>query len=139
MHLSVNQKVQVRYSDSWFPHSFMKLCISNSRYIDLSLSNTEQNIVVKTLIQNLYEGDISQHHKIQLWQIHKFILKGEKFKVFLKSGARLGWPLMPHLLNIILEALATAIREEKIKPSNWKGRNETVTVSIWHDTINRKS
>ena len=42
------------------------------------------------------------------------ILNGEKLKEFaLRSETRQGFPLSPPLLNIALEVLATATREEK--------------------------
>ena len=63
------------------------------------------------------------------------ILNGEKLKAFpLRSGTRQGCPLLPVLFNIILEVLATAIREEKeIKGSQI--RKEEVKLLLFADDL----
>ena len=63
------------------------------------------------------------------------ILSGKKLKAFpVRSGTRQGYPLSPLLFNIVLEVLATAIREEK----EIKGihiRKEEVELSLFADDM----
>ena len=61
------------------------------------------------------------------------ILNSEKLKAFpLRSGTRQGCPLSPLLFNIVLEVLATAIREEK---KGIQFRKEEVKLSLFADDI----
>ena len=70
------------------------------------------------------------------------ILNGEKLNPFpLRSGTRQGCPLSPLLLfNIVLEVLATSIREEK-EIKGIQIRKEEVKLSLFADdnTIHRES
>ena len=68
-------------------------------------------------------------------------LNGEKLKTFpLKSGIRQGSPLSSFIFNIVLEALATVIRQGKKKKRhpNWKERSKGVTICRWYDNLYRK-
>ena len=61
------------------------------------------------------------------------ILKGEKLKPFPhRSGTRQGCPLSPLLFNIVLEVLATDIREEKEIKGIQIGKEE-VKLSLFTD------
>ena len=63
------------------------------------------------------------------------ILNGEKLKPFpLRSGTRQGCPLSPLFFNIVLEVLATAIREEK-EIKGIQVRKEEVKVSLFADDM----
>ena len=63
------------------------------------------------------------------------ILNGEKLKAFpLRSGTRQRCPLSPLLFNIVLEVLATAIREEKEIKGIQIGKEE-VKLSLFADDM----
>ena len=63
------------------------------------------------------------------------VLSGDKLKPFpLRSGTRQGCPLSPLLFNIVLEILATAIREEK-EIKGIQIRKEEVKLSLFADDI----
>ena len=77
---------------------------------------TKFNIfIIKTLQKAGTEGTYLNIIKVIYDKpTENIILNGEKLKAFpLKSGTRQGCPLSPLLFNIVLEGLATAIREEK--------------------------
>ena len=62
-------------------------------------------------------------------------LNGEKLKAFpLRSGTRQGCPLLPLVFNIVLEVLATAIKEEKEIKGIQIGKEE-VKLSLFADDM----
>ena len=53
------------------------------------------------------------------------IVNGQKLRAFpLRSGTRSGFPLSPLLLNIVLEVLTTAIRQEEVIKHTQIGKEE---------------
>ena len=67
--------------------------------------------------------------------VANIILNGEKLKAFpLRSGTRQRCPLSPLLFNIVLEVLATAVREEKEIKLVQIGKEE-VKLSLFADDM----
>ena len=63
------------------------------------------------------------------------ILNGEKLQEFLlRSGTRQGCPLLPLFFNIVLEVLATAVREVKEIKGIQMGKEE-VKLSLFADDM----
>ena len=70
--------------------------------------------MIKTLQKMVIEGTYPNIVKAIYDKPTTNILNGENLKAFpLSTGTRQGCPLSPLLFNIVLEVLATAIREEK--------------------------
>ena len=66
----------------------------------------------------------------------KIIINGEKLKAFpLRLGTRQACPLSPLLFNIVLEVLATAIREEKEIKGIQTGKEEVKLLLFADDII----
>ena len=62
-------------------------------------------------------------------------LNGQKLRAFpLRSGTRQGCPLSPLLFNIVLEVLATAIRQEKVIKGIQIGKEE-MKLSLFLDDM----
>ena len=81
--------------------------------------------LIKTLKKVGIEGSYLEIIKAIYQRSHAdIILSGAKLRVFpLRSGTRQGCSLSPLLFNIVLEVLASAIRQHKeIKGNRWNGR-----------------
>ena len=97
-----------------------------------AFDKVQHQFMIKTLSKVGREGEYLNIIKaIYERPTANIILNGQKLRAIpLRSGIREGCPLSPLLFNIVLEVLATAIRQEKEikRHPNWKGGNETVTV-----------
>ena len=102
-----------------------------------AFDKTQHPFMIKTLQKIGIEGSYFNIVKgIYDKPTVNIILNGEKLKALpLRSETRQGCPLSPLLFNIVLEVLATAIREEKeIKGIQTGKEEESLTVCRWHDT-----
>ena len=102
-----------------------------------AFDQTKHPFMTKTIMK-VGRWNISQHNKIYLWQTHtaNTILNNEKLKSFLlKSGTRQGCLLSPLLFNIVLEVLATAIRQEQDLKCIQISREEVKLLSSADDMI----
>ena len=77
-------------------------------------AKTQHPFMIKTLQKVGIEGSSFNIIKAIDKPTANITLNVESLKLFpLKSGRRQGWLLSPLLFHIVLEALATAVREEK--------------------------
>ena len=95
---------------------------------EIVFDKIQHTLIIKMLsnlgIEGNYHNIIKPYKKNPTANI---ILNGKKLKAFpLNSGTTHGCPLSLLLFNIVLEVLATTIREEK----DWKIRSKTLTVCI---------
>ena len=118
-------------------HHINKLKDKNHMIISIDaekgFDKTQHQFMIKTLQKMGIEGTYLDIVKaIYDKPIANIIVNGEKLKPFpLRSGIRQGCPLSPLLFNILLEVLATAIREEKEKNKSnpdQKRRSKPLTV-----------
>ena len=88
--------------------------------------------VIKTLQKMVIEGIyLNMVKAIYDKPTANIIHSGEKLKVFpLRSGTRQGCPLSPLLFNIVLEILATAVREEKEIKGTQIGKEVKLTLVV---------
>ena len=121
-------------------HHINKLKDKNHMIISIDAEKASDKIqhpfIIKTLKKTGIEGTYLNIVKaIYDMPIANIILNDEKLKAFpLRSGTRQGCPLSPLLFNIVLEVLATAIREEK-ELKQIQIRKEEVKLSLFADDM----
>ena len=96
----------------------------------------QHTFMIKTLQKAGIEGTYLNTIKVVYDKpTASIVLNGEKLKPFpLRSGKRQGCPLPPLLFNIVLEVLATEIREEK-EIKGIQTRKEEVKLSLFADDM----
>ena len=115
----------------------------NHMVLSINAENTLDKIqhpfVIKTL-QNIGIEGTFLNFIISIYEspTANIILNGKKLAAFpLRSGSRQGCPLSPVLFNIVLEVLATAIRQQRKIKGIQIGTEEVNSLSLrrWHDSL----
>ena len=83
--------------------------------VEKAFDKVQHPFLIKTLRKVRIEGAFLNIIKAMYERpTANIILNGQKLRAFpLRSGTRQGCPLSPLLFNIVLDVLATAIRQEK--------------------------
>uniref|UniRef100_A0A8D1YKN8 RNA-directed DNA polymerase n=1 Tax=Sus scrofa TaxID=9823 RepID=A0A8D1YKN8_PIG len=121
-------------------HHINKLKNKNHMILSIDAEKAFDKIQHPFLIKTLQKVGIMGTHLNMIKAIYdkptaNIILNGEKLKEFpLRSGTRQGCPLSPLLFNIVLEVLATAIREVKEIKGIQIGKEE-VKLSLFADDM----
>ena len=90
-------------------HDHLNRCRESFQQNSTPIYNKKKKTLQKVSIEGTYLNKIKTIYDKSKTNI---ILSGEKMKIFfLRSGTRQGCPLSPLLFNIVLEVLATVIRE----------------------------
>ena len=122
-------------------HHIKKLKEKNYMIISIDAEKAFDRIQHPFMIKALGKVDIEGIFLIIIKAIYgkptaNIILNGEKLKPFpLRSGTRQGCPLSPLLFNIVLEVVATGIREEKEINVIQIGKEEVKLSLFAHDMI----
>ena len=100
----------------------------------------QHRFMIKTLQKMGIEGTYLNVIKAIYYKpTASIILNSEKLKAFpLRSGITQGRPLSPLLFNIVLEVLATAIREEKESKGIQIGKEEVFVDGIMQSEKKKK-
>ena len=121
-------------------HHINKLKEKNHMIISIDAKKTFDKIQHRFMIKTLQKAGIEGTFLNIIKAIYdkptaSIVLNGEKLKAFpLRSGTRRGCQLSPLLFNIVLEVLATAIREEKEIKGIQTGKEE-VKLSLFADDM----
>ena len=121
-------------------HHIKKLKNKNHMILSIDAGKAFDRIQLTFMIQTLQKVSLKGNYLNIIKAIYdkptaNIIFNGEKLKPFpLRSGRRQGCPLSPLLFNIVLEILATAIREEKEIKGIQIGE-EKVNLSLFADDM----